>query len=103
VHDSHAAHEHPHTHDHAHDHSHEHSHGGFDSVEQAVALLTYMLEHNRRHAEELHDACHKLEDMGKAEAAEKLGEALHGYSHACEHLAEALEVLKKEARASADG
>ncbi len=95
MHDSHAAHEHPHTHDHDHDHSHEHSHGGFDSIEQAVALMTYMLDHNKHHAEELHDVCHKLEDMGKAAAAEKLGQALHEYYHGNEHLAEALAALKE--------
>ena len=99
MHDSHQPHEHPHTHDHSHEHghehSHEHSHGGFESVEQAVAVMTYMLDHNRHHAEELHDVCHKLEDMGKAEAAEILGAALHEYAHGNEHLAEALEALKK--------
>ena len=97
MHDSHQAHEHPHTHDHdhAHEHSHAHSHGGFDSVEQAVAQMTYMLEHHRYHAEELHEVCHKLEDMGRAAAAEKLGQALHEYHHVTEHLAEALEVLKE--------
>ena len=95
MHDSHGAHDHAHTHDHEHAHSHEHSHGGFDSIEQAVALMTYMLDHNRHHAEELHDVCHKLEDMGKTEAAEKLGQALHSYTHGNEHLAEALEALKE--------
>ena len=99
MHDSHQPHEHPHTHDHSHDHGHEHSHahshGGFESVEQAVAMTAYMLERSRRHAGELHDVCHKLEDMGKAEAAEKLGAALHEYCHGNEHLAEALEALKK--------
>ena len=94
MHDSHSAHDHPHTHDHEHGHSHEHSHGGFDSIEQAVALMTYMLEHYKHHAEELHDVCHKLEDMGKAEAAEKLGQALHEYYQGNEQLAGALEALK---------
>ena len=98
MHDSHQAHEHPHSHEHPHDnehaHGHEHSHGGFDSFEQAFALLTYLLEQNRRHAGELHDACHKLEDMSQAAAAEKLGRALHEYNHGNEHLAEALEALK---------
>ena len=87
MHDSHSAHEHT--------HSHEHSHSGFESIQQAEALMKYMLDHNRHHAEELHDVCHKLEDMGKAEAAAKLGEALHEYYHGNEHLAEALEALKE--------
>ena len=100
MHDTHSAHEHPHTHDHehSHEHSHEHGHGGFESVEQAFARLTYLLEQERRHAEELHDACHSLEDMGQTAAAEKLGQALHEYSHGSEHLAEALEALKEAAR-----
>ena len=54
-----------------HEHTHHGDDLGFETVAQAVALMTYMLEHNRHHADELHDVCHKLEDMGKAEAAEK--------------------------------
>ena len=99
MHDSSHAHEHPHehahTHAHEHTHSHEHSHSGFESIQQAEALMKYMLDHNRHHAEELHDVCHKLEDMGKAAAAEKLGQALHEYYHGNEHLAEALAALKE--------
>ena len=73
MHDSNHAHEHPHehvhTHDHEHTHSHEHSHSGFESIQQAEALMKYMLDHNRHHAEELHELCHKLEASGKGEAA----------------------------------
>ena len=90
-------HTHDHTHDHAHEHTHEHSHGGFESIEQATALMTYMLDHNRHHAEELHDVCHKLEDMGKAAAAEKLGAALTQYNEGNALLAEALKALGEEA------
>ena len=96
MHDSHQPHEHPHTHEHTHEHSHEHSHGGFESLEQAVALMTYMLEHNRHHAEELHDVCHKLEDMGREAAAEKLGQALHDYYDGNDRLAEALTALRED-------
>jgi len=96
MHDSNSPHAHPHTHDHSHEHTHEHGHGGFESVEQATALMTYMLDHNRHHAEELHDVCHKLEDMGKADAAEKLGAALERYYEGNELLAEALKALKED-------
>ena len=64
-------HEHEHDHDHAHHchpHSHEHSGDKPMSPEEVLALLNYMLDHNRHHADELHDICHALEDEGKAEA-----------------------------------
>ena len=51
------------------------------SHEEVLALLTYMLDHNRHHADELHDICHALEDAGKTEAAAALAEALHEYDH----------------------
>ena len=100
MHDSNHAHEHPHehshTHDHEHPHSHEHSHEGFESVQQAQALMKYMLDHNRHHTEELHDVCHKLEDMGRAAAAEKLGAALAGYYAGNDALAQALAALEEK-------
>ena len=95
MHDTSHPHEHVHSHGHDHEHSHGHSHGGFDSPEQAAAVAAYMLEHNRRHAEELHEVCHKLEDMGKTAAAEKLGEALAAYNAGNESLAEALAALRE--------
>jgi hypothetical protein len=99
MHDSNHPHEHPHEHSHTHAreqvHSHEHSHGGFESVEQAAALMKYMLEHNRHHADELHDVCHKLEDMGRDAAAEKLGSALEAYNRGNDALAQALAALEE--------
>ena len=68
-------HEHEHDHDHAHHchpHSHEHTGDKPMSPEEVLALLNYMLDHNRHHADELHDICHALEDEGKAEAAAAL-------------------------------
>lgn len=43
---------------HTHEHTHTHSHAAASSPEEALALLTYMLDHNRHHAEELHDLSH---------------------------------------------
>ena len=40
------------------------------SEEQTLALMSYMLEHNRSHAEELHNIAHALENQGRHEAAE---------------------------------
>ena len=51
--------EHSHSHEHTHDHDHEHSHGhphttaDATSREETLALLAYMVSHNKHHAEEL--------------------------------------------------
>lgn len=95
MHDTGHAHSHAHSHDGEMSHSHEHSHGGFESVEQAEALMKYMLEHNRHHADELHQVCHKLEDMGKTAAAAELGLALSRYNEGNDNLARALEALQE--------
>ena len=50
-----------HTHEHFHDHI-----TAFESMDQAIALISYMYEHNKSHAEELHEICHKLEASGKS-------------------------------------
>ena len=41
---------HEHTHEHEHEHGHSHTHEGltaFESIEQGVKILDYMLDHNR--------------------------------------------------------
>ena len=87
---------HDHTHDHGHVHNHHHDHGAAQAMspEETMALLTYMLDHNRHHADELHDIVHALEDMGKPEAAKKLADALHYFDHCNEAMAEAVELAK---------
>ena len=79
-----------HHHDH---HTHEH---GFETIEQAIALMTYMLEHNKHHAEELHELSHKLEAMGKGDAACLLDASVDGFMTGNAMLESALENLKKE-------
>lgn len=73
---------HSHTHTHAdgtvHTHSHTHSHSAASSPEEALALLNYMLSHNRHHAEELHDLAHCFDDVAGDlihDAVDKLGES----------------------------
>ena len=60
---------HSHTHTHAdgttHTHAHTHTHAAASSPEEALALLKYMLDHNRHHAEELHDLADLLRDCGR--------------------------------------
>ena len=91
-------------HDHDHEHGHEHSHGGhthenitaFESTEQAVRILGYMLDHNRSHAEELHEICHRLEASGEEKAAEFLDKAVDFFREGNAQMEEALKLLNKE-------
>lgn len=87
---------------HCHDHGHSHSHGGHShdhshshkSPEETITLLTYMIDHNKHHGEDLHEIYHGLESAGKAEAAELLHRAMHLYDDGNELLQKALELLK---------
>ena len=56
-------HTHAHTHVHADGTAHSHSHAAASSPEEALALLKYMLDHNRHHAEELHELAHCFDDV----------------------------------------
>ena len=84
-------------HEHEHEHTHPHEHGdipAFDSLDQAEALMSYMLDHNHHHADELHEVGHKLAHSGKEEAAKLIHEAVDAFNKGNELLAKALEALK---------
>ena len=69
---------HTHVHTHADGTVHSHSHAPASSPEEALALLTYMLNHNRHHAEELHDLAHCFDEVSGDlihQAVDKLGES----------------------------
>jgi len=90
---------HEHTHEHSHEHPHVHTHEditAFESTEQAVRILGYMLDHNKSHAEELHEICHKLEASGEEEAAEYLDKAVDAFRDGNSLMEKALSSLKKE-------
>ena len=82
--------------DHLQGHGHSHDELQPMSREEILKLLSYMLDHNRHHADELHDVCHSLETNGKAAAAEKLAEALHYFDHSNLLLAEAVALTKED-------
>lgn len=86
------SHEHTHIHEHSHEHPHSHE-GEHGDLAHNVALLSYMLDHNRHHAEELHDAAHVIEHAGNTEAAEFIHEAVHYFEHANEKLEAAIKLL----------
>ena len=85
-------------HEHEHEHSHPHEHGdipAFESLDQAEALMSYMLDHNRHHADELHEVGHKLAHSGKEEAAKLIHEAVDAFGSGNELLEKALKALKE--------
>ena len=78
---------------HEHDHPHGHAHGEASSPEETMALLTYMLGHNRHHAEELHELAHGVDSE---EARELIHEAVDLLGDSNDKLAAALALLKGE-------
>ena len=85
-------HSHEHSHEHGHDHDHDHIHDGAPlEPEKALALLTYMLDHNVHHCAELRELCGSL----SGEAAHQLLHAVEASDEANGHLASAIEEMKK--------
>ena len=89
---------HVHEHDHPHEHTgehgpHDHSHDGSVSA-QTMALLGYMLNHNRDHAAEIHGLAHKLEEEGRADEARLIHEGVSLYNQGNDLLEQALAALE---------
>ena len=76
-------------HEHIHDHEHPHK---AHSPEETLALLSYMTDHNKHHAEELHELAHGVSD----EAAALIHEAVALFDSGNEKLEKALSILKGE-------
>lgn len=75
-----------------HNHSHEHSHGNASSPEETLALLEYMAEHNRHHAEELQ----KIALLSEPRAAALINKAVELMAAGNDKLCEALKIMKGE-------
>lgn len=80
---------HEHIHEHGHEHSHEHK---THSPEETLALLRYMIDHNKHHAEELHELAHSA----STDAAALIHEAVAAFDVGNEKLERALAILKGE-------
>lgn len=107
-------HEHVHAHvhdggDHAHTHAdgdlpeHTHSHdcthacdtcGGCDPMQETVALMRYMVNHNTAHANELAALAKKLEELGNHAAAEQVLAAVSEFEKGNLRLSAVLAALK---------
>lgn len=75
-----------------HDHHEHHEHAPASPAE-TLALLTYMLGHNRHHAEELHELAHGASET----AAALIHEAVDDLMRSNEKLAQALDAMQKDA------
>ena len=75
--------------EHSHDHEHHHDHDHV-SPEERLALLTYLLGHNRHHAEELHELAHGLD----GEASELIHEAVSCIEESNRKIEAALKLLE---------
>ena len=109
-------HTHAHSHDHAHPHEHDHLHDGCanhdhshcDSncascaggcqhtpMEELLALMTYMANHNTAHANELAGLAKQLEDIGSHAAYEQVMAAVSDYEKGNLRLRAVLASLQK--------
>jgi len=104
MHDGHGhSHEHSHTHEHGHAHEHDHDHDHGDICAETsgaspkdLALLKYMLEHNKQHARELSEAGARLAAVGLPHAAVMINDAVHYFDHANEKLELAVDLISPE-------
>ena len=101
-------HEHPHSHDHLHEagHDHHHSHdcGGACSscgskcehtpMEELMALMQYMVNHNAAHAKELADLAAQLDKAGNHAAFEQVMAAVSDFEKGNMRLSMVLAGLK---------
>ena len=85
---------HMHEHGHGNGHPHEHGHAGTSGASpKDVALLKYMLDHNKQHALELAEAGGRLASSALADAAELINDAVHYFDHANEKLENAVTLI----------
>lgn len=89
-------HEHTHEHNHEHHHDHEHIQAHAEDLVKTRTLLTYMLEHNRHHADELKAMVRTLIHLEQYEAAALITEGTNFFSDGNDKLEAALEQLKEE-------
>lgn len=88
-------------HDHGH-HHHDHDHecgcgcgcGGHDMPDENVAILTYMLDHNKHHALELKEIAAHLREVGKDEAAAQIEKGVEDFEKGNMRLSIALSLVK---------
>ena len=95
--------DHAHTHDEAEHGSHEHSHdcthecntcAGCDPMQETLALMQYMVNHNAAHARELAELAKKLGELGNHTASEQVLAAVSEFEKGNLRLSAVLASLK---------
>lgn len=77
-------------------HHHDHDHAPAETAAEMTAVLTYMLQHNIHHGEELKKLSETLAEKGMAAASEEILEGVRFFEQGNQKLAAALELVKKE-------
>ena len=94
-----------HDHEHEHDcgcgHDHHHHHegcdcgcGGQEQQDENVAVLAYMLDHNKHHALELKEIAKHLREAGKDDAAAQIEKGVEDFEKGNMRLGIALSLVK---------
>jgi len=86
-------------HDHAHEHDHcghDHEHCGHDhsAQDEDTAVLAYMLDHNKHHAQELAAIAKHLREQGKDEAAAQIEKGVEDFEKGNMRLSIALSLVQ---------
>jgi len=86
-------HDHDHDHDHSHEHEHNHHHGE-QPKDEDTAVLAYMLDHNRHHAQELAVIAKHLREQGKDDAALQIEKGVEDFEKGNMRLSIALSLVQ---------
>ena len=92
---SHGGHTHTHSHAHGHDHSHEEMQNG-TPMDELLALMKFMVNHNDAHAQELVELAAQLNGMGKARAYHQIMDAVANFDMVNAQLDAVLKELSSE-------
>ena len=85
------------THSHAHGHDHSHSHGEADTpMEEMLALMKFMVNHNDAHAQELAELADQLLTAGKTRAYDQIMDAVSDFDMVNAKLDSVLNQLSEE-------
>ena len=90
-------HTHAHSHEEGHEHEHDHDHCGHDHgdhpKDEDTAVLAYMLDHNKHHAQELAVIAKHLREQGKEEAAAQIEKGVEDFEKGNMRLSIALSLV----------
>lgn len=86
-------HTHTHSHEHGHEQDHDHDHGT-EPKDEDTAVLAYMLDHNRHHAQELAVIAKHLRENGKDEAAAQIEKGVEDFEKGNMRLSIALSLVQ---------